>query len=799
MEEFKNNLEDSPTNPNGLKNDFSHYLNNSNLNQGEILPSVASGKRNFSLPNKKFILIGAVVVFGFLVLGAGAYFGFDFYEKRMQVISVEKILPKDSNGVIRLAINPESNQFQLLESNMQKFPGYGILKKEIDESGEGKTITELFFEKLKEKNLDFKTDIKPAIGDQAYVVFPDMQPLFKNISRDMAGLGNNLYAQVKENNITENQDISRGMVMGIEDNYIDDDYIEDNYIEDEYISEPLIPLDFIMASDIKDEKKALEILEKLKSDSNYETEIRKFNGYEYIRIKIKNIENVEQGSYLNYIETFHMVLGGNWLMTSREDYLKEAIDRRKEQSLLNIFSEKKIGSLAEDESFKKVFSEITEDAQDGMMFMYVKLNFEKIFKNSCGNGGAICLDTEYFRYPEDIIYGFALRMEPDGIKISANSNKSSLSSGEIGNKGKSDSLANKLPAKAGDAWLDILIEHNNLKSFYYDFKKNNITEDGIQNINESRKEIKSETGIDFESDIIDLLSGSVGFSFFTSDHRMPDGVMLADLADSEKMLGTMKKIVDFSKNIQIDGLEYDLSLYSQYNTRTNLSQKNTSTQQTKDIQALISQIRASQLEEIKIPEGSIFVYKPIKSDLIPWSTYSPEIVFSVKDSFMILGSSYPAVEAVLKGMSDGKSEKLISGKYYNQASTKFYPENYFTTYINMFGVWNMVSYFERELEKNIEKSYDSICQNQNEMNSYYQSVGEENIYLDFCSPEGREREKSKSRDTFFAIGSILKTLNIISYSESLGDHSKKQKLFINLKELPQEEKKRAEKIMEELD
>ncbi|NCA94358.1 MAG: DUF3352 domain-containing protein, partial [Sphingobacteriia bacterium] len=409
MEEYKNTPESSSPDIQVEKSDLSFSESNQSIPaQEEILPTPPVGRKfDFSV-NKKAVWKVSLVALAFLILVGIAYFGFDFYEKKIRTVSVEKILPKDSNGVIKMNINPDANQFKLLESNMQKFPGYGILKKEIDESGEGKTMTELFFEKLKEKNLDFEADIKPAIGEEAYVVFPDMKPLFQNISREVVSLGSSLYAEAIDKNIIKGADPSRGMVMGVEE-------------------EPLIPLDFIMASDIRDKKKALEVIEKLKNDEKYETESRKFKGYEYIRIKIKNVENSEEGSYLNYIETFHIVLGGNWFMTSKEDYLKEAINRRKEQWVFkNIFSGDSAETLAGDESYEKVLSELRESDEEGIMFLYTKLNFEKIFKDNCESGGSFCLDNEYFKYPEDIIYGFSLKMEEDGVKISSSSNQSSL-------------------------------------------------------------------------------------------------------------------------------------------------------------------------------------------------------------------------------------------------------------------------------------------------------------------------------------------------------------------------------------
>lgn len=773
MEEYKNTPEGSSPDIQVEKSDLSFSENNqSSPAQEEILP-VPAVRRKFDFSaNKKAVWKVSLVALAFLILVGIAYFGFDFYEKKIRTVSVEKILPKDSNGVIKMNINPDANQFKLLESNMQKFPGYGILKKEIDESGEGKTMTELFFEKLKEKNLDFEADIKPAIGEEAYVVFPDMKPLFQNISREVVSLGSSLYAEAIDKNIIKGADPSRGMVMGVEE-------------------EPLIPLDFIMASDIRDKKKALEVIEKLKNDEKYETESRKFKGYEYIRIKIKNVENSEEGSYLNYIETFHIVLGGNWFMTSKEDYLKEAINRRKEQGIFkNIFSADSAETLAEDESYEKVLSELRESDEEGMMFLYTKLNFEKIFKDNCGSGGSFCLDNKYFKYPEDIIYGFSLKMEEDGVKISSSSNQSSLGKDEINNKSQVDSLATKLPAKAGDAWLDVMVEHNNLKNFYYNFKKNNLTEEGIKNLNDIRREIKDTIGVDFESDLIDLVSGSVGFSLFTSAERLPEGVIVADLTDGEKMVETMKKMVEILKLLQIEEAESMNSLYSNYNSLPN--SQNISAEQNKEVQALVNQINASHLEEVILPEGRIFVYRPVKSQLMPLSEYSPELVFALKNNFMILGSSYFAVESVLKGLNSENGDRLSKGKYYSQAAEKFYPENYLTTYVNMFGVWNIAKYAEKEFEKAMQNSYLAACKAQ----SQYPAGGVDS--RDFCSPQEMEKELESIREYFFGIGAIVRTLNIISYSEALGDKSKKQTIFIHLKELPKDEKDKAEKILYKL-
>ncbi|MEF3691696.1 MAG: DUF3352 domain-containing protein [Candidatus Moraniibacteriota bacterium] len=778
MEEYKNTSEDSAPDIQAEKSDLSLGESNySNLAQEELSATPPSGKKFDFSANKKAVLKFSLAGLVFLILGGVVYFGLDFYEKKIRTVALEKVLPKDSNGIIKVNINPDSNQFQLLESNMQKFPGYDILKKEFDEAGEGKTMTDLFFEKLKEKNLDFEADIKPAIGEEAYVVFPDMKPLFQNISREVVTLKNNLYAKAIDKNIIKDEDFSGGMVMGAEE-------------------EPLIPLDFIMASDIRDKKKALEVIEKLKNDEKYETETRKFKGYEYIRIKIKNVENPEEGSYLNYIETFHIVLGGNWFMTSKEDYLKEAVERCKKQGIIKgLFSGDSTGTLFEDESYKKVLAELRESDEQGMMFFYTKLNFEKIFKDNCQNGGSFCLDNKYLKYPEDIIYGFSLKMEEAGVKISSSSNQSSLGKEEIKNKSQADSLANKLPAKAGDAWLDVMVEHNNLKNFYYNFKKNNLTEESIKSLNDIRQEVKDTIGIDFESDLIDLISGSVGFSLFTSTERLPEGVILADLTDGDKMLETMKKMVEVFKIIQIEEAESLNSLYSQYDPNSFSSTRNVTVGENKEVQALVNKIKESRLEETNLPEGKIFVYKPVKSELMPLSEYSPELVFALKNNFMILGSSYYSVEAVLKGLSSENGERLAKGKYYSQAAEKFYPENYLTTYINMFGVWNIAKYAEKEFEEAMQNSYAAACRAQ----SQYPAGGTANInYRDYCSPQEAEKELESIREYFFGIGAIVRTLNIISYSEALGDQSKKQTIFIHLKELPKDEKEKAEKILYKL-
>jgi len=140
-------------------------------------------KKYFWQRNKKIFKWLAIIVTIFLLLGLSVW-GFYFYEKNFVNVSIEKILPSDANLVMRFTIDPNSEQFSFLEKNMEKFPGYSRLKKEMDDAGEGKTLSQIFQDKLKEKNLNFMEDIRPVIGENAYAIIPDAVNLRDNLKKE---------------------------------------------------------------------------------------------------------------------------------------------------------------------------------------------------------------------------------------------------------------------------------------------------------------------------------------------------------------------------------------------------------------------------------------------------------------------------------------------------------------------------------------------------------------------------------------------------------------------------------------
>ena len=56
------------------------------------------------------------------------------------------------------------------------------MKKEIDDVGDGKTLSQVIQDKFKALNIDFQEDVKAVLGEKAYVVVSDISPLGKNLN-----------------------------------------------------------------------------------------------------------------------------------------------------------------------------------------------------------------------------------------------------------------------------------------------------------------------------------------------------------------------------------------------------------------------------------------------------------------------------------------------------------------------------------------------------------------------------------------------------------------------------------------
>jgi len=724
-------------------------------------------KKYFWQRNKKIFKWLAIIVTIFLLLGLSVW-GFYFYEKNFVNVSIEKILPSDANLVMRFTIDPNSEQFSFLEKNMEKFPGYSRLKKEMDDAGEGKTLSQIFQDKLKEKNLNFMEDIRPVIGENAYAIIPDAVNLRDNLKKE-AILSQKKVKKYLASSVSNSQFLETGeekKVMRESDFSISK-------------NDPLQPSDFILASEIKDLKKAKEVLEKIKEDENYGITEKNFDGYKYYEVLLK--KEGEKEEYLKLKKTYQTILGGNWIISSSEDYIKDSIERKKALEKIGaLFEKNPPKSLLDDEQYQKTAKEIEANQKNKLAFFYVKMDSEKILRDSDCEKGSSCDPEKYLVFPKEIVFGILLSLSADGIETVFYGNKYDV--GNFKNGSSEKSLASKAPLKENNKWLDLFFEYNNPKEAYYDFKNNGLTEEGRNAINSSFREFEEQSGFSVERDLVDLISGNVAWAGFFSSGESPDGVLILEVADSSKMFSSMEKIVETFKKIQMSLI----LMNSQYAAPEN--------RQALQIEAEknLKKIEETHIEKEIIPEGTLYKFRPYWEESLGANFSNWSLNFSLENNQLILGSSYEAVSAILKGMQRKESQTLANTESFKKASEKFYPERYSAFYLNTIGVWNGIQYYYNKFNENMALQQTKWCE-ENKKNFY-----ENNIQAYDGMECGQSEEMiKKQNDKIFAIGALFRTIQFVSNSTFLGENFVKNSLFFSIKELPQEEKQRAEKIINE--
>ncbi len=743
-------------------------------------------KRNFTLLIKLAILFLVLAV----ILAAGA-FGMSQYEKYYQKITLEEILPAGASLVLKVTIDPDSRQFALLEENMQRFPGYELFKKGIDKTGEGKTLSQAFQDKLKDLNLDFQQDLKPVLGENAYFIVPDISPLGENLqNRILLSAG-----KVKDSisNMAFSANSTDGQIAVEEEGKVGPrvlgetiDNLAKIAMPAESSGNPVKSLDFIAASEIKDLKKAKEVLEKMKKDNKYEINERKFGGFSYFQVKAKNTENQsDAGKYFKVQETFNAILGKNWIMASREDDIKDIIRRTKENlSISGLFSKKSHSSLAEDADYQRVIDNLNKVGEENLLTLYYKINFNEFFgKRDCA-GAADCESiTKYIKYPEDIIAGIMLKMDSQGAVIKTTSNN--LASGSLSGKSLKDGLAAKIPQKIDGRWTDLFFEHTGIKDAYYNFKKNNLTDKGLEVWNNALTAINQKIGIDLERDFIDQIDGGLAVAVFSAKDLEPQGALIAEVKDSGRMLDSMKKIVELLKiNAAKIYSAGTLSALPQLEQSISAEQKAKITEAEKSNKEIYDKIMQSQIAETDTSYGKIYSYKlPVpEGGFINGLSFD----FSVENNLFILGSHYGAVESLLREIKEGTEKKLADNDFFKKAMIYSFPDGYDNTFVYIPGIWDAIEYY---INKERMASIASLA-------SYCDSLKDKAQAPSYCasppSSSGSDGEEN------FAIGSIFRTLKIVNFSKALKDNFSRSFIFVNVEELPKDEKDRAAKILDRM-
>jgi hypothetical protein len=212
----------------------------------------------------------------------------------------------------------------------------------------------------------------------------------------------------------------------------------------------------------------------------------------------------------------------------------------------------------------------------------------------------------------------------------------------------------------------------------------------------------------------------------------------------------------------------------------------------KEYKELLDKISQSQITETQTPDGKIYSYK------LPIDTLygNPSFDFSVEDNLFIMGSHYAAVESLLREIKNNSEAKMADNEYYKKGTR--YPDAYSNTYIYTQGIWHFI---ENTLVATRKKAQDASVKSWKASEETRKTICEDaankNDSMCISPPSLPSYPTADSADdTQFAIESIFRTLKFVNFSKALKDGYSRSAIFLNIEEIPKEEKERAMKILE---
>ncbi len=736
---------------------------------------VEDNKRNKKNKILKSVLMFSAI-FSSILLLAGVYFAIEAKDVYLTNIPLEKIIKGDAQAVFSINSNVDFEQYKYLDDNLRKFPGYKLIEKELDDAGEGKSISEAFQEELAAKNLSFNDDIKPVIGDETLVVIPRLTPLtneFKKMVFEGSKKAKNALRKMElEGKVADagkalmDGDIANAgkiKVLGVTS-----DFYADGIGIDERKSEPV---DLIIGANIKSLKDAKRVLEKLKSDRNkYEVSEIKFEGYTYYKITQKSQEQEEYSQLLTSIkDTYHALIGQNWIMATNENDLKEMISARKADHVMSkiAFWKKNKGSmtkLSDDRSYEFISENLSVQNQDGFASFYLKANLNDLDPSEYSGGQS----KKIFKLQEnDLVMGFLVRATPEGIVLRTSSNQIDFSGVE--NTPVEAGLIEQMPTKADGRWSDLYSETSSLKNFYYNIKKNNFTDEGLKLFNEARGEIRQQLGFDPETDLIDHFNGNVAVAAFTSAGMSPQGAVIVEIDNEEALLESMRKIVEMIREVEMMPYQYAINLNAVGNNNTQIDAEGAQNDlqmnyrlhdsgRQKEIEEKIRLIKESQFSQVETDAGSVYTYQIPSIDEISFN-----VAFS--ENKMIWGTSQNVVVDLIEGFRDANAPKLVDSDNFQNVVRNIYPQGYSKAFITPMGVWNGINYYVGKME------------------------------------DSHIIRRGEDREMISAIGTIFRTINSVSVIQASSPFTdtksiNKSAIFIEVKEVEAAEKENAERIFE---
>lgn len=723
-------------------------------------------------------LWGIAAILIAILLGA-AVWGATWYVREIKTYSTLSVLPLAPDFAFEVNIDADSDEYALLEKYASAFPGYALLKKSLDPVGEGKTLSKAIQDSLKRFNLDFDGDLKSVLGDSAYVVVSDMSPVGESLQRGVIAYGASTFREMSRLLSPEREQLaslSRPTVLGD---------MTVRGVENDFAPEK--PLDFLVASPVRDRKRAFDALEKLRSNAEFETEKLRYRGLSYFKVSFKSKADVspdDLSRFVRFRTLYHALVGGNWVFGSSEEELKRILDRQAErQGWELIISRPSTPTLANNDEFRAVREELgAPNISESLVHGYFNVASETFFKKpSCS--GVSCGDmTEYFRSPERIVLGWSIGVTEEGIDMRW-SNKTEDEA--LPGKPESERFSSLLPQKSDEKWINIFSEHDGLKDRFYNFKRMRLTDAGREAWEEARDAIRVATNIDIERDGIDHLSDSVAFSVLTARGVEPEGVWVARVDDPQSTRVTIEKVVEFVRNMlteQRTKLDATTDIYANLvdswcsesaNTKDCIADVNRMREGNDTLkQKLSAMIDAAHLTETVTPEGTIYSFK--LSDDFPYSFASFD--FGFRDGVLVLGTHFAAVRSFLHEMgSDGTEKKLASSDFYQKVRSASAEASYQSSFVVMAGVWDVIRYLSDVATKALSEG------------------GMMAPTTDDSADTRREVD-----DSVFAIGALLRTVKLVG-SDSVSRNGFETSSFrATIEALPLEERQRAERILERI-
>lgn len=708
-----------------------------------------------------------------LLSGAGVWAA-NWYVRNVKVFPTLSVLPAAPDVALEVNINPDSKEYALLEKHASAFPGYGLLKKSLDPVGEGKTLSKVFQDSFKHFGLDFEGDIRPVLGESAFVIVSDMSPVGESFRKTSVALGQSVSQKISRlfSSAPRKIAFSGGSPPLSRPEVLGDMTVRG--IENDFA--PTKPLDFLVASPVQNREKALQTLEKMTKNPEFDIERKEFQGLSYFKVSLKSKEREsapdDLSRFVRFRTLYHALVGGNWVFGSSEEEMRRVLERQAARNAMELFMfEKPVATLADNADFRLVRDELGGPAiSEALVIGYFNVASDSFFqKPSCS--GNSCLDVpEWFRYPERIVLGWSLGFTETGID--ARWTNKTESESLIG-KPEGEKFSGLVPQKADGKWLNIFSENDGPKNRFYDFKRTRLTDTGREVWEEMRSNIQKATTIDIERDVIDHLSDSVAFSVLTAGSAEPEGVFVARVDDPQAVRAVIERIVEFvrgkfleEKNILenresggvSDCFEYFGDGYK--NLRACEISVGKRTQVEKE--RLEGIINSAHITETTTPEGTIYSFK--LSSEFPYSLMSFD--FGFKDNVLVLGTHFAAVQAFLREMGPGGTEKkLAHSDFYQKVRSDFSNASYQNSFVVLAGLWDVVRY-----------GVDLISKN--------------------ASLLGGEQQEGD--DALFLMGSFLRTVKLIGNNTVSRNGFETSSSRLVIEPLPAEEKVRAERILEKM-